>query len=821
MNAHALQALEFDRIRELLAGRAASEPGRERAGLLAPLPSLPQARELLETVAELLALRLQENSWPEVRFADLRPVLEKVGIEGAVLEAQELMDVAACLRMASQVTGFFRSSERRQERPHLAQLAAPLLIERDFPRRVARSFEPSGDLRDEASPTLRALRAQLRGRRQAVSQKLEGLSRELPGSTEESFVTLRGGRYVLSVAASERRRLKGIVHDRSATGKTLFMEPLEVVEQNNALAELEADERLEVHRILRELTGWVRQQAPALGATQEGLAAFDELNARCRLAEDLGATLPDLDSAARSLRIVKGRHPLLHLAPEKDVVALELTLGVDTKAFVISGPNMGGKTVLLKTVGLLVLMAMAGLFVPAADGTVVPWVDDIFVDIGDEQSLDFDLSTYAGHLRNMEAILTRASARSLALIDELGAGTDPDEGAALGLALLEEIGRRGSLCITTTHLSAFKVFAAEEPAFANAAMEHDPETLAPTYRMLVGLPGRSHAFELAKREGWPAAVLDRAGGRLSGERLRTEGLLAQIQRERDKLRDERNAVQRETAAVAEAREEAQRLSRELEEKLLSLRRERVLEEDRRLGEMRRMLRELKERIAKVEAPEEGVDAAALRRWVHEQERRAATLRKTQERPLGRSPRETGRQLALRELTPGRSAYSQSLGVDVVLGECEQGGERIWVLHKGLRVLVPVDDLAALAEDESSRSDVTPVLLRSSGAAATRAAQAETVSGELDLRGLDRETCLARLDHYLDRAVLAGLTRLRIIHGKGTGVLRRAVGEFLSSYPHVEAFRDGEAAEGGWGVTMAFLKTPRGPAAKASRGQEET
>jgi DNA mismatch repair protein MutS2 len=495
-------------------------------------------------------------------------------------------------------------------------------------------------------------------------------------------------------------------------------------------------------------------------------------------------------------------------------------LGAAAKALVISGPNMGGKTVVLKTVGLLVLMAMAGLFVPAADGTVIPWVDDIFVDIGDEQSLDFDLSTYAGHLRNMEAILTRASGRSLALIDELGAGTDPDEGAALGLALLEEVGSHGCLCITTTHLSAFKAFAAENPGFANAAMEHDPETLAPTYRMHVGLPGRSHAFELAKREGWPAAVLDRAGGRLSGERLHTEGLLAQIQIEREKLRGERDEVRRESEAVAEARREAQRLSRELEEKLLSLRRERVLEEDRRLGEMRRMLRELKERLAKIETPQEGGDPAALRRWVHEQERRAAGLRKTQEPRLERTGRGSGRRLGPRDLTTGRRVHSRSLGVNVVLGECEHGGERVWVLHKGLKVLVPIDDLAALTEDDGPQGAVTPVPLQSAGAAVTRDAQAETISGELDLRGLDRETCLARLDHYLDRAVLAGLTRLRIIHGKGTGVLRRAVGEYLSSYPHVEASRDGEAAEGGWGVTIAFLKSPRGPGEKAPPRREQ-
>jgi DNA mismatch repair protein MutS2 len=809
VNAHALQTLEFDRIGELLATRAASQPGQELARSLSPCADREDAAERLAMVGEGLALRLAEPAWPDMLFPAVAQTLVRVRTEGVVLEPLELIDVAVVLRIATRVRGFFRTEEQRGRCPRLAELAHLLIDEREFPRRLERTFEPSGEVRDEASPSLGSLRAQLRRRRQEVSARLAGLGREVKGAGEETYVTLRGGRYVLSLNVGERRRLQGIVHDRSATGKTVFLEPLEVVELNNQLAEMDAEERAEVHRILRELTDWVRDHAAGLEASEQALARLDEVNARTRLALDLQATAPSLEPDARALRIVRGRHALLQLAVGREVVPLDLSLEGAGRALVISGPNMGGKTVVLKTIGLLIVMAMAGLYVPAADGTIVPWVDEIFVDIGDEQSLDSDLSTYGGHLRNMQAILERATGSSLVLLDELGAGTDPDEGAALGITLLREIGRRGSLCVATTHLGAFKAFAAETDGFANAAMEHDRDTLAPTYQLRTGLPGRSHAFELARREGWTPALLEEARALISPDQARTELLLAQVQDQLQHAREEYDRAHHDRERLAEEHAAAERLSQQLKEKMHALRVQKVLEEDRRLRELQRLLREVKGRLEELESARVPAPATEVRRWVHEREREAADLRKTQERPARPEQGPPRARLSQGQLTPGRVAYSRSLGTDVTVQVLEADRGAVWVVHRGMRVRLAPEDLL-----ETDGAHLASIAEREAGAEATRAAVTETVSGELDLRGLDREAGRQRLEAHLDRALLAGVTRIRIIHGKGTGALRDEVRRVLASHPQVESSRDGEGAEGGWGVTIAFLqghgRLPRAP-----------
>jgi len=855
VNQHALDSLEFQRIADLLVDRAASLPGKRRLRAIRPCESIDEARAALALLHQQLTLRLQEPSWPEIPVPDLDPLVARAQVAGSVLDPESLQDVARTLQLGKRVRGVFGPDSRREAYPGLAELASRLILDTHFADRIERTFEASGELRDDASPELRSIRMRLRRRQQQVSQRLSGMSRSFRESGEDSFVTLRSGRYVLSVAAADQRRLAGgIVHDRSATGKTVYVEPLEIVELNNSLAEMEADERREVHHILRQLSAWVRDHAGELLENQEVLAAFDELNARSRLCEQLEASMPQFDSSARTLRLVKARHPLLQLATGRDVVALQLDLTEACHALVVSGPNMGGKTVVLKTAGLLVLMAMAGLFVPAADGTTIPWVDGIFVDIGDEQSLDCDLSTYAGHLRNMKAILNEATGRSLVLIDELGAGTDPDEGAALGIALLQEVGRRRALCVTTTHLGAFKTFASEAAGFANAAMEHDPETLAPTYTMYVGLPGRSHAFELARREGWPPGVLAAAGALMDPDRLQTETLLAQIQKERTALEQQREEAARDRERLVAARRRCERLTGELQAKTDALKLEKALAEDQAFGELRRMLRDAKEKLARLEAREkrpagqearrprslrgetdddDGESLGDLRRWVHAQEREAAEMRKGRERPplramramgpsgpsgpsgptgaMGRPQDEggvAGRGLLLEEIVPGARAFARSLGVDVVIESSSSEAGRVWVNHNSLRVQVQVADLEIPHTDAPQRAsagEISGVRLPEE----SNEMMSQALRGELDLRGLDQEAAQERLERFLDRVVMAGVTRVRIIHGKGTGALRRRVVDVLERQAAVQSHREGEPGEGGWGVTIAFLEKSAG------------
>lgn len=816
MNEHAQEAVEFPRIRDLLVARAASVPGKARAAALGPVADPERLDWLLGAVAEARALQLSQPGWRAVAFPDVRPALTQARAEGSALEAGALREVGALLLRSGAVAAYFADSEQRAERPRLSEIAAVLFVDRDFPGQIDRTFEPSGEVRDSASPRLRELRREHRRAQQRVGEQLEQMSRQFRGSGEDSFVTLRGGRYVLSVAVTEKRRVSGIVHDRSATGHTVYLEPFETVEANNAIAELEADERQEVHRILAELTQWVRRNAGRLEETVAALARLDELDARARLAQDLRAERPQLDATAGTLRLVAMRHPLLHLTLGGRTVPLDLTLEGSARGLVISGPNMGGKTVVLKTVGLAVLMALSGLFVPAGAGTIVPRVDDLFVDIGDEQSLESDVSTYAARLRNMKAALDAAGDRSLVLIDELGAGTDPEEGAALGRTLLEEIGRRGALCVVTTHHGAFKAFAAETPGYANAAVEYDAETLRPTYRLHVGLPGRSHAFELARREGWPPDLLERAGGFVSEGTIRTEKLLQQIDAQRQGLEGLEAALRTEREEAEREREHFGRLVASLRQKIDGVRLEKALEEDRRLRELRGLMSELRERLAQLPEAATVAEIKHVRQWFHERERKISVLAKTT-RPVPRPRPPAAKALSGEKLVTGARALSRSLGVEVRV--LSAGPDGLWVEHRGRRIEVPAGDLCepTAAEAHPAAAEIRPVALQSE----SQAAVLESTPGEIDLRGSTVEECLRQLDRYLDRAALTRLHQVRIIHGKGQGILRREVQRFLEEHALVHSFRDGEPAEGGWGVTIAFLDDGggRGTRAPAPSGRD--
>ena len=815
MNEHALEAVEFPRIRDLLVSRAASLPGKARAATLAPVADPERLDWLLAAVGEALDLQISQPGWRAVAFPDVRSALTQARVEGSVLEPGPLGDIAQLLRRSAAVAAFFATEEQRRERPRLSGIAGALLVDREFPGWVERTFEPSGEVRDTASPRLRDLRREHRRSQQRVSEQLEQMSRQFRGSGEDSFVTLRGGRYVLSVAVTEKRRVAGIVHDRSATGHTVYLEPFDIVESNNAIAELEADERQEIHRILGELTQWVRRNAGRLEETLDALGRLDELDARARLAQDLRAGLPAIDPAAGTLRLVTARHPLLHLTLGARTVPLDLTLEGDARGLVISGPNMGGKTVVLKTVGLVVLMGLSGLFVPAGAGTIVPRIDALFVDIGDEQSLESDLSTYAARLRNMKSALDAAGTRSLVLIDELGAGTDPEEGAALGRALLEEIGRRGALCIVTTHHGAFKAFAAETAGYANAAVEYDAQTLRPTYGLRVGLPGRSHAFELARREGWPVTVLERAARLVSEGTVRTETLLEQIEAQRQSLEGLEGTLRAEQAAAGRERERFGQLASSLRQRIDAVQVEKALEEDRRLRELRALLGELRERLARLPETASAEEIKEIRSWFHERERKTASLAKNL-RPVPR-PQVAVPPLAVERRVPGAQAFSRSLGVDVRI--LSAGTNGVWVEHRGRRIEVPEGDLHEPRGGETTRAHVEayPVLIQTESQAAMQA----SMSGEIDLRGLTVAECLERLDLYLDRAALTRLHQVRIIHGKGQGILRREVQRFLADHALVHGFRDGEPGEGGWGVTIAFLEAQRSGGAERRPPDETT
>jgi DNA mismatch repair protein MutS2 len=766
-----LATLELPAVRALLAERSSFTPGRELAEVIVPTSELTDAERLQdETAAARTMLRAQPSAGIG-GARDIRDALRRARLGGA-LEPGQLLEIADTIRSAQRL---FTDVHAYPPLAALARFARP-------PRPLAEAIElaisGTGEVLDRASPRLGGLRAELRAAQARLQQRLDGLLKgELARALQEPIVTQRGGRYVVPVKSEMRSAVKGIIHDQSASGATVFIEPLEILEANNALREAELAERAEVQRILDELSRRVEKDADELDAVVSVLARLDLAMSKALLADALDAERPVLN-ADGALDLVKARHPLL-VAQGTEVIAIDVRLGTDFRALVVTGPNTGGKTVTLKTIGLLALMAACGLQIPAQRGSRVPVVKRVFADIGDEQSIAQSLSTFSSHLRNVVATLAEAQKGDLALLDELGAGTDPDEGAALAMAVLETLLARGVLVAATTHYPELKAFALNTPGVMNASVEFDAETLRPTYRVHVGLPGASNAFAIASRLGLERPVLDRAESHLSelhrslertlreAERHRTE-LAASLDEARIAAADARRATTDAEREAAKAREDAER----------GLRRARA-EADELILQARRALRQA----------EQARDKAAKRNLVDEARDALAQAERT-------------RQTSAPEPAAPSATVPIAVGSPVLVDGVSEAGTLLAIDDKGmadvaagpLRLRVPLSSLRqAPAPDEPIRATRPSV-----------SGSATSVPLQLDLRGARAEEALAVLDRYLNDAAVAGIDRLRIVHGKGTGALRTAVREMLSSHPLVREVATAGQSEGGDGATIVLL-----------------
>jgi DNA mismatch repair protein MutS2 len=623
------------------------------------------------------------------------------------------------------------------------------------------------------------MRAELRGAQARLQQRLDGLLRspELSRALQEPIVTQRGGRYVVPVKSEMRSAVKGIIHDQSASGATVFIEPLEILEANNALRAAELAEKAEVQRILDELSRRVEKDADELDAVVGALARLDLAMAKALLADALDAERPALDPDGH-LDLVRARHPLL-VTQSDEVVPIDVRLGSDFRALVVTGPNTGGKTVTLKTVGLLVLMAACGLQIPTQRGSRVPVVKRVFADIGDEQSIAQSLSTFSSHMRNVVATLAEAETGDLALLDELGAGTDPDEGAALAMAVLETLLARGVLVAATTHYPELKAFALSTPGVMNASVEFDPQTLRPTYRVHVGLPGASNAFAIASRLGLDRGVLDRAESHLSELHRSLERTLREAERQRTELAgtldQARIAAEDARRATSDAEREAAKVRDDADR---ALRRART-EADELLLQARRALHQA----------EQARDKAAKRNLVDEAREALADAERTRESSRDEEPRP-------------RATVPVAVGSAVLVAGVSEPGTLLAVDDKGmaevaagpLRLRVPVSSLRGAPSPQESIRSTRPAITGS----------APSVPLQLDLRGARAEEALAELDRYLNDAAVAGIDRLRIVHGKGTGALRTAVREMLATHPLVREHTAAAQNEGGEGATIVRL-----------------
>lgn len=786
--------LGFDVVREALKAQARSPLGAEAAAQLHPLRDLEAVKAELVRVAELQQALRFDDPVPLDNLLDLRPFLRQAAPEGARLEGEALAAVRCVLGTVRRLARYFR--ERRGKYPALALLAERLTPLPALEQQLATVVDEDGQVRDEASLELRRLRHQLALQRQRLREALLEALREAirQGYATEDQPTIRNGRMVIPVRAEARRKVPGFVQDTSASGQTVYIEPASCLELNNAVRELELAERHEIDRILREATSWLRPHLPALRATLEVLGHFDLLQAKARLAELLDAQAPEvaddgvieLKSACNPVLALYFRQLQETTGEVRHVVPLDLTLGRTFRTLIITGPNAGGKTVAMKTVGLLVLMVACGLPIPADSTSHVSLFDRLLIDIGDEQSVEADLSTFSAHMTHLAYMLAHADARTLILIDEAGTGTDPDEGAALAQAILEVLTQRGARTIATTHHGALKVFAYETEGVENGSMQFDQTTLSPTYHFQIGVPGSSYAFEIARRMGVPEPVLTRAQTLVGRPQVALEVLVRTLEARNQ-------ALEAQLAALAEEQARLEQLRRVYEERWGQLEteteqiRQHALEEAEQLlkeanARIERTIREIKE--AQAERAATRAAREALERFRHRLHEQRCRVRPKPSPPKVESP-------------------TLAVGDQVVLDESDTPAE----------VLALEDDEAVIAVGSlKMRVPVNRLRRLSQTARRTRARKmamaslpAWQVRTRIDVRGYRVDEARQAVERLIDEAVVRGVREVEVLHGKGTGALRQAIRTYLQDRPEVDHFEDAPWEQGGPGITRIWLK----------------
>ena len=776
-----LDTLEFTRIQQMLANQCQFSLSIERAAELGPTNKPEIVRYLLDVTSEAVDLL---ESRPELTIGgvkDVRGVVERAVI-GSMLTPPDLLDILDTVSASRALRRtFIRIEDRSVRFPNLHEFVDFIADLPGLEADLRRSISEHGGILDSASDELARIRRRLRAAQSRAAERIRRYTQnaDYTDALQEPIVTSRGGRFVVPVRADRRSQLPGMVHDTSASGQTLFVEPSEMVELNNQVRELESAEQHEIERILRWLTAQVAAKEDDLLTTLDGIAALDLALAKARLGRSMSATRPalidDPDPRKRRIALNKARHPLL---PTDEVVPLDLVLGGDFRVLVITGPNTGGKTVALKTVGLMALMTQAGLFIPADDGSEMPVFDGIYADIGDEQSIEQSLSTFSSHIVRVISALDAVSAESLVLFDELGAGTDPEEGSALARAIVSKLVDSGCLAIGTTHYSELKTFAYSTSAVENASVEFDVATLSPTYRLEVGVPGRSNALAIAEQLGMPEDILDQARSFLDPEAEHADVLISEIR-----------SLRRE---AEEALAEAERIRQEAVQGLQEAEEQRARAEIDALASVERELAEAREHIRSIRRLPEQVpsqDLSRTRTAAQEQlnlatrEVRRASRTRAPRQPVATLP-EVGDTVEL--LALGGEGEVVGISDDGFDAEVQMGAFKIWQ---------PLRDLKKLksAQKRPGRQAVrTP-------------APSRQVDAEIHLRGQRAGSIEVILDGYLDDAYLSHMPFVRIVHGKGTGALREAVREILSRHPLVKRFETPPYNEGGDGVTIAYLK----------------
>jgi DNA mismatch repair protein MutS2 len=787
MDARSIALLEFPLVRERLAAATSFPPSERLAAALEPSNDPVIVARGLDETDQARALLTERAGVGIGASHDIGPAVGRAA-RGGRLDPTQFIEIADTLDAASRL----QTSIADDRRPLLHALARELHPLPAVRSTLARSFDPTGELLDTASPRLGGLRAAVRVAYDRLRRRLDALvGSELGSALQEPLITLRNGRYVVPVKAEARSRVKGIVHDASGSGATLFVEPMVAVELGNAWREAQAAEREEVERILDELSALVAANAEPLGETLDALARFDFWAAKAGLAAEMDAIRAETADRPEVI-LLSARHPGL----SGRVIPIDIRLGEGYTALVVTGPNTGGKTVTLRTLGLLALMHQAGLHVPAAAGSRLPVLKDVFADIGDEQSIAQSLSTFSGHLRSITRIVEAAGPGTLILLDELGAGTDPTEGSALAQALLDHFIRTGALVAATTHYAELKAYAHTTAGARNASVEFDLETLSPTYRLTIGLPGGSQAFAIAERLGLDPTIVADARSRLSENQRAFEETLARIRETEgetsEALERARAAEQRAAEALREAAEERRRARRERDELVKAAR----SEAERLVDDLRDDVRATRRTLERETVTAPALDAAMARA--------ESQLGRLPDAPAEPPPPEP----VVHDWQVGERAKSRSGGWEGRVAALERGGRRATLEAGGMRITVALEDLVPLlpapGADAAEAASKDRASSGGSNVAGLRLERARSVASSLDLRGARVDEALEALTRYLDDASLAGLEQVLIIHGLGTGALRDAVRAEAASNPLVKSVRAGERGEGGDGASILTL-----------------
>jgi DNA mismatch repair protein MutS2 len=795
MDEHTLRVLEFDKILRMASAFALTVPGRTRVQRIKPFSDVDEIRQQIVLVSECRGLLSEGQHVGIEHYDDLTPLFRKIRPTDAVLQPFELRSFLALFSSALSL----RVLRNNSSCVHLGEIVSALTTHPDIRKAIEEAIDREGKLRDEASPALFSIRQSIRTYERKIKGILEGMQQQkdfIP-HLQDFFIAERNNRYVIPVKKDSKGSIPGIVHDISNTGETVYVEPYSIQHLGNDLESSKAEEKLEGYRILKRLSALLRENISEIEADYHIVARIDAIHALAGFSEQMDMSPPEINEN-EYLRVIQGRHPLLWKALRKAhregaLVPLDFELGKDNSCMVITGSNAGGKTVTLKTIGVLNLMALSGMHTPSGSGTTYPFLRGIFADIGDDQSIEQNLSTFSAHVTRISGIIQESGSHTLVIIDELGTGTDPEQGGALSCAVLRRLNRQGVLTVISTHLGMLKAFAHSEPNCINSAMEMEEvnlngtSTFLPTYKLATGSPGTSHAFEIAETLGLDGELIKEARQFMTGGGAAIESLIRELQGKSDELNNrlrETREIQQEVASLHSSLKDEHARVRSMKQETLS----------QAQREAEEIVRKTRREAAQVTESLRRSQLTGARAIMKDIDKKLVKMRKAREE---RSPEET---LKIEEIKEGEPVFLRSLGIHGIVRSADRKSGRVTVLSNGKEITVPLSAVSGTAPDQEPPAPSKKIAPDSGfGVSGMR-----EVPEELNVIGRRVDPALSLIERYLNDASIAGLVCVKIIHGIGTGRLSRAISDYLKDHPLVERSREGEEREGGEAVTMVYL-----------------